>query len=414
MGSSSVIKPVVNSVTLLGSSSGKNAGDAALIAGIIESTDAACGKQLRWEIPTIRPSYIRNNYRGDVRPVSMLPWSLSLKMMGLPTIKSMLNTDLSLVFDAILFDRSLWNPLFNYLSTIDILLPMAKSKGKITGYFNCGVGPITTPRGREMLRRLTDKMDFVTVRDEDSRRILQEIGVTNPRVTVTADAAIPMAPANEARVQQILGESGVPSDAEVLGLNVSRYLASWSGTNAASMSKADFLTHYVAGVKKFLQTFKTPIALVCTQVDDVQLSREVAAALTGNGVPVGLVDNTRLNHHDIKGVLKAMGLLCGMRLHATILASSELTPVLGLPHQPKVQHYFKSLGMADRILTFADFSADSFANLLLKGWEDRGAQRKHLETVIPQARERAMVPARIIAELSRGKSVEDAWRAVVA
>jgi len=404
---------MLNSVTLLGSSSGKNAGDAALIAGIIESTDSACGKNLRWEIPTIKPSYIRNNYRGDVHPVSMLPWSLSLKMLGLPTVKSMLKTDLSLVFDAILFDRSLWNPLFNYLSTIDILLPMAARKGRLTGYFNCGVGPITTTRGKEMLRRLTDTIDFVTVRDEDSRAILHDIGVTNPRIAITADAAIPMAPANEERVRQILQSCNVPSDVELLGLNVSRYLASWSGTKAAALSKTEFMTAYVAGVKRFLSVNNVPVVLVCTQVDDVSLSKEIAAALTGPGVSVSVVDNTRLNHHDIKGVLKAMALLCGMRLHATILASSELTPVLGLPHQPKVQHYFKSLGISERILSFADFSPASFAALLTRGWEERAAQRAHLARVIPAARERAMIPARIIAELHHGKSLDAAWSAAV-
>ena len=401
---------MVKSVTLLGSSSGKNAGDAALIAGIIESTDAACGRHLRWEVPTIRPSYIRNNYRGDVHPVSMLPWSLSLKMLGLPTIKSMLSTDLSLVFDAILFDRSLWNPLFNYLSTIDILLPMAKSKGKLTGYFNCGVGPVTTPRGKEMLRRLTDTIDFVTVRDEDSLRILREIGVKNPRIAVTADAAIPMASANDQRVREILEACKVPTDTEVLGLNVSRYLASWSGTSNSSMSKEQFLKEYVGGVKAFIEQRKVPIALVCTQVDDVPLSKEVAAALRAQtNVPVSVVDNTHLNHHEIKGVLKAMALLSGMRLHATILASSELVPVIGLPHQPKVQHYFRSLGIADRIITFADFNAKSFAATLLKGWDERAAIRAHLSQQIPLARERAMVPARIIARLSAGETLDAAW-----
>ncbi len=49
-----VVETMINSITLLGSSSGRNAGDAALIAGIIDSVDAACGKEVLWEIPTIK------------------------------------------------------------------------------------------------------------------------------------------------------------------------------------------------------------------------------------------------------------------------------------------------------------------------------------------------------------------------
>ena len=78
---------MINSITLLGSSSGRNAGDAALIAGIIDSVDAACGKQITWEIPTIKPSYIRDNYRGITKPISMLPWAGSVKMFGIPTYR---------------------------------------------------------------------------------------------------------------------------------------------------------------------------------------------------------------------------------------------------------------------------------------------------------------------------------------
>lgn len=49
-------------VTLLGSSSGRNAGDAALIAAIMDELDRTCGRRLRYDIPTGRPRYIRENY----------------------------------------------------------------------------------------------------------------------------------------------------------------------------------------------------------------------------------------------------------------------------------------------------------------------------------------------------------------
>jgi len=103
------MKRTIHSVTLLGSSSGRNAGDAAIMSGVMDSVDAAVGSRLLYEIPTIKPEFVRNNYQNDVRPVSMLPWNFSVKMLGLPTYRSVMRTDLSLVFDAVLFDRSLYN-----------------------------------------------------------------------------------------------------------------------------------------------------------------------------------------------------------------------------------------------------------------------------------------------------------------
>ncbi|MBD3337282.1 MAG: hypothetical protein GF355_17355, partial [Candidatus Eisenbacteria bacterium] len=188
---------MLKSITLLGSSSGRNAGDAALLSGIMEGVDRACGTRLLYEIPTINPGFIRRTYPHRVRPVGMLPWNLSIKMLGLPTYRSILRTDLTLIFDAILFDRALWNPLFNFLSTLHLLLPAARRRGGRMGFYNVGTGPVTTPAGRRMLRRLSETMDFITVRDQESLEILHEIGVRHPRMLLTADAALEIAGAGE-------------------------------------------------------------------------------------------------------------------------------------------------------------------------------------------------------------------------
>lgn len=111
-------KGKIESITLLGSSSGRNAGDAALVGTIMDSIDLACGERLLYEIPSIKPDFIYRSYKNRVRAIGMWPWNLSIKMLGVPTYRSIMRTDLSLVFDAVLFDRSLYNPAFNYLSSL--------------------------------------------------------------------------------------------------------------------------------------------------------------------------------------------------------------------------------------------------------------------------------------------------------
>jgi polysaccharide pyruvyl transferase WcaK-like protein len=400
---------VINSITLLGSSSGRNAGDAALIAGIIDSVDAAVGRKVIWEIPTIKPSYIRDNYRGITRPISMLPWAGSVKMLGIPTYRSIHRTDMSLIFDAILFDRALYNPLFNYLSTVSLLLPAAKRKGKLLGYFNVGVGPITTPAGSKMLQKLSDEMDFITVRDQDSYRILQEIGVKNPNILVTADAALNMAGSSEERVDEILGSIGFNRSEQILAINLSKYIDTWAGAGTTPMGKERFAKTYAAALDRALERIQAPVLFVCTQVHDVPLTKMVMELVT-KAPKKGIITNERYNHYDIKGVLGAVSLLCGMRLHATILASASLTPVLGLPHQPKVIHYFRTIDLEDRIITFKDFTEESFGEFIVKGWEQRAKIRATLERKVPQNKQRALRAAELVAALDRGEAVDTAIR----
>jgi polysaccharide pyruvyl transferase WcaK-like protein len=364
----------------------------------MDSIDAACGKGLTYEIPTIKPSFIRENYANKVVPIGMMPWDLSIKMLGLPTLRSMLRTDLTLVFDAILFDRALYNPLFNYLSTLRLLLPAARRAGKKLGFFNVSAGPVATQAGRAMLRDVANLMDFLTVRDENSKNLLREIGVTEKPIIVTADAALTMRSASDERVQQILNELGLSGSSEILGINVSKYIDTWAGTSRESMGKAAFVETYSRALNTVVRKLGVPVLFVSTQHHDEPLTKELMQRLD---VPVkkALLSNVTYSPYDIRGVLSKISLLFGMRLHATILASAGLTPVLALPHQPKVTHYFKTLGIEDRALTFDNFSEANLVQHLLQGWETRAAIRTQLEIAIPQSREKALEAAKIVASL---------------
>ena len=398
---------MVHSVTLLGSSSGRNAGDAALISGIMESVDAALGRSLVYEIPTIKPDFVRSSYPNRVEPISMLPWSGSLKMLGIPTYRSIMRTDLSLIFDAILFDRQLYNPLFNFLSTLALMLPMAKKRGKKLGFFNVGAGPVTTPRGREMLRRLADSMDFITVRDQSSYNILMDIGVSNPRVLVTADAALNVTPAPVERVDAILRSHGLTPGEEILAINISKYLDTWAGATASSMGKERFLNEYSAALDTVAKQLDVPMLFVCTQHHDIEVTRELMMRVTA-AKRKALVTNRECSHYEIHGILGRVALLFGMRLHATILASSLLTPVLALPHQPKVAHYFKTLGLDEYVLTFDRFSAASVAEHILKGWAERPRIAALLKQFIPPSKKRALKASELVLAIARGEDLDAA------
>lgn len=398
---------MIESLTLLGSSSGRNAGDAALIAGIMDSVDAACGKRLLYEIPTIKPSFIRTSYHNRTQPVGMLPWNFSVKMLGVPTFRSIMRTDLSLVFDAILFDRSLYNPLFNFLSTLALMLPYAKRHGKRMGFFNVSAGPVTTAAGRRMLRDVSNAMDFITVRDQNSHDLLRDIGVSDRPILITADAALTMRSADDARVQQIFSELGLSPQEDILGINVSAYLDTWAGTGRESMGKEKFVSSYSAALNRIVRKIGAPVLFVSTQHHDVPLTQAIMDRLDAP-VKKAHMTNIQYSPYDIRGVLSKLALLFGMRLHATILASAGLTPVIALPHQPKVSHYFKTIGIEDYVLTFDQYSESSLERIIERGWTDRAKIRTVLERTIPLSRDKALQAATLVAALAAGKDVGSA------
>lgn len=391
----------LNTITLLGSSSGRNAGDASLIASIMDGVDRACGRRLVYDIPTLRPSYIRDHYPNQTRPVGMMPWHGALRMLGVPTVRALLRADAVIIFDAVLFDRALFNPLFNFLSSLYLLLPLASRRGiPIIGY-NVGVGPVHTAAGRRMLKSVAERMTFITVRDREGLELLQDVGVVNPRVRLTADAALNAPALPSEQVVPLLRAAGIDPEQPKLGININRYLDTWASAGRVSIGREAFLDVYAQALENFHREVPVPIVFVTTQHHDVEITEALMQRLPQT-IPTALIDNRQHDHAAIKGVLRHLDLLCGMRLHSLILASTELTPVVGITYQPKVAHYFGELELPERTLSFDDFNPDRLCAHLVSGWQDRVELRAALTRRIPYLQAKAAGSADLVAALDRG------------
>lgn len=390
---------MIEKVCLLGSSAGRNAGDAALLSGIMEAIDTRLNRKLLYLIPSLYPDFVNRTYRqNNVKAVNVMPWTGSLKLMGYPTYRAVTQADLSLVFDAVLFDRALFNPMFNFLSSLAYLLPAAKKAGRKVGLYNCGVGPITTSLGERMLKKVCDSCDFITVREEGSAEVLSRIGVPDHRFIVTADAALNAPGQSDWEINGIFRQIGLDPNKEILAININKYLNSWSDQKNAKLSVSEFLDLMAESINRFGSLVDVPVLLVSTYHGDISLTQELASRLKLSQKVV-VVDNKEFDHYQIKGLLAKVSMLFAMRLHAMILASSSCTPIAGLAYQPKVKHYFEQLGIGLSCTDFENFTADRLYHFLLMNWQRRQDTRVILEREIPRLQNKARIAADCVADL---------------
>ena len=182
-------------VCVIGNFSGRNTGDAAILGGLLEDVDRLY-QGVSYDVPTINTSFVRRTYAGHaVRPVGLMPWNLSAKILGLPVFLSTLRADLVLVTDAILFDLRLFNPLFNYLSTMALVLPAASRAGVPVVLYNVSLGPVRTAAGRACMRRVIDSSSKIILRDDESLEVLRAAGRGGVGVLRAADCALNVEPA---------------------------------------------------------------------------------------------------------------------------------------------------------------------------------------------------------------------------
>lgn len=400
-------------ITLLGSNSGRNAGDAAILAAIMGSLSDVMGPDTAFEVPTTHPQFVDGNYSDQfrVKGISVMPWTGSIRLLGIPTFRSIARTDAVMITDGIIFDVKLFNPLFNFLITLIFLVPWAKLLGKKVICYSVGIGPLESFWGRTFARWVGNASDLIMVRDEDSLKLFREIGVQK-EIHLTADAVFSNWGVPASEVERILLKNDLKtaaSENRLLGVNVTRYVDMWLKKSEKVSSKESFLPSFA----KVLADLKGDLGLepiiFITQVMDAdfgrKLSQFVADELKKRGCEPAeapkVISNEVYTNHELLGVASRCRLLVGMRVHSLIIAAQSGTPVVGLVYAPKVRSFLKQLNTPEWAFELAELSPDKLKSALEEAWNQYQAIQESQQAVVIELRKRAVEAAHRVCELLR-------------
>ena len=180
-----------------------NLGDEAVIASFLKNLRALT-KDVEVTIFSCNPK--RTSKSHNVKSIRM-DMSVFGVIKGLfTTLKTFSKMDL-LVWGGgnLITDES--SQLYTPFHLIKVLL--AKLMGKKVIVYAIGVGPLNGSFGKFLTRAIINHVDIITVRDEESKKILENVGITKPPIYVTADPAFDLESAKELVVRKILKEDGI-------------------------------------------------------------------------------------------------------------------------------------------------------------------------------------------------------------
>lgn len=83
-----------------------------------------------------------------------------------------------------------------------------------------GVGLINRAKNRRLTKKIFDKADIITLREEGSLKLLKEIGVTNDNIILTADLALNLVPSDAELTENVLRSHGIKGDINLIGVSV--------------------------------------------------------------------------------------------------------------------------------------------------------------------------------------------------
>ena len=219
--------------------------------------------------------------------------------------------------------RSLWYYCYT--------LRAAKRRGCKVMMYGCGIGPINRAGNRKMAAKTIDRsVDRITLRDDNSRAELADMGVTRPDIRVSADPTIILDAAPAEVVSLAMEQSGIDPDGRYIGFG----LRNWKGLDAALPAIA------AAANYAYEKHGLTPVFVPIEFPSDLTPAERVGLLLHCPWYAV----RTRQPIEVTIGILARMKTVVGIRLHSLMFSAGQGVPVVGLSYDIKVDGFLKYIG----------------------------------------------------------------------
>lgn len=248
---------------------------------------------------------------------------------------------------------------------------LAKKAGCRVLMYGCGIGPVSVPANRRQAARVINRcVDAITLREDLSAEELKSMGVTQPKVYVTADPALLLQPGSPGAVDGFLLSNNLdPNGSYALFV-----LRPWKGFEKKKQA-------FVEAANYVNQTYGlTPVFFALEPGRDVAPCREVAAALSCKSVLVEAPYDEML----IIGMMKKMRVVVSMRLHTLIFASSVGAPLVAVSYDPKVTGFMHYIGQKHCVY-FDDVTGENLCALTDAALSERQAYDvRHLQQLVKE------------------------------
>ena len=285
----------------------------------------------------------------------------------------------------LLQDNTSTRSLLFYLSMVWLA---KKLRLKVMFYAN-GIGPLKKSLNRMLTKKIMNKVDVITLREELSFAELKHMDITNPHILLTADAALTVTDGCCSHNTDILQQLGIQNGKPLLGISLRKY----PGHEKFEHEKyetviARVTDHMVSTYGAF------PVFIPMQHPEDIPILENVAAKMQHESYIV----RDKLDVFQTYDLISMMHMLLGMRLHALVFSAVAAVPMVGLVYDPKIQGFMDCINQPSagdvRLLVY-----EKLEKLAGQVWENRDEISSQLAADMPALKEKARENAKVAVEL---------------
>jgi polysaccharide pyruvyl transferase CsaB len=342
-----------------------NVGDEAILLSIIQA--------LRTLNPSISITVLSNNLNQteslySVKAVNR--WNVNAVAQAINSSDGLISGGGSL-----LQDETGWKSIPYYAG----IMKIAQFLGKPVFVYAQGMGPFKMGFNKWIVRQVIQKTKVITVRDKESKSLLESIGVKKP-ITIAPDPVIGLNTSQNR--SDFLENQGISGSVLTVAIR------EWP-------SPIDYKTKIAKALDQCVQKGINVIFVPMHGKNDNETSEEIASLMKQSSL---------IAPHDapIEEKISVIGdsdLLFGMRLHSLIFAAITNTPFISLSYDPKIDA-FTSLCGQPLIGNMVEDNWDetTITSKIESIMESIEKEKKRLGTIVQPLKESALETANFVIE----------------
>lgn len=201
-----------------------------------------------------------------------------------------------------------------------------------TIFFAQGVGPVRNKFYRFLIEKVLNRVDYLSVRDQDSKTFLENIGIKRNKINIIDDPVFGLNTFNPHL------KKNKEKNIELQSIGVS--VRNWH-SNRYLESLADFLN-------KIGEKNKISITIIpFHQGKDIEISKKLQGMLEVDSKVREYTDDL----DEVNEFYRTLDLFIGVRLHSLIFSAVNEIPFIGISYDPKTDSLIEEMGYQSEIST---------------------------------------------------------------
>jgi polysaccharide pyruvyl transferase CsaB len=294
---------------------------------------------------------------------------------------------------------------------------LAKLMKKKVAVYAIGVGQVKSRFTKFIVKKVLSKADLITLRDEESKEILENLGIKN-KMYAEVDPAFDLKPAEKKKAVEIIRSYGIDENKPMVAFVPRRVFHRKNGSIIPVKYRVKFGLIDKKNKEKFVNFKKTlakaadyisekldaniifiPMQMVEEQQQqDEKISNEITSMMK-HKEKAFVINSYNHKVQELKAIYGIMDFILGIRFHAIVLGAGMGVPVLSLPYSEKGKRLTKKLGLQNYSIPVERVEYDKLKEKIDKIISDKEKAKDAINKKAEKLKEKARVNVKLVYEM---------------